>query len=37
MGKKKPKANSSNPDAIKELGNKAFSLQKYEEAIVHYT
>ena len=37
MGKKKPKAGSNNPEAIKELGNKAFSLQKYEEAMEHYT
>ena len=37
MGKKKAKSGGNNPDAIKELGNKAFTLGKYDEAIQHYT
>ena len=37
MAKKKAKAGSNNPDAVKELGNKAFILKKYDEAIQHYT
>ena len=36
MGKKKPKADSSNPEAHKELGNKAFSIGKFQESIEHY-
>ena len=37
MGKKKPKADTNNPEAIKELGNKSFALEKYQEAIDHYS
>ena len=37
MGKKKPKATTQNPEAIKELGNKAFLAKNYQQAIEHYT
>jgi len=30
MGKKKPKAAATNPEAIKELGNKEFLAKNYE-------
>lgn len=37
MGKKKVKAGSQKPEDLKEFGNKAFGLGKYEEAIDFYT
>ena len=38
MGKKKAKAkDTDNPEAIKELGNKAFLAKDFQEAIKHYT
>ena len=35
MGKKKPA--KSNPDSLKEAGNKAFANKNYEEAVKQYT
>jgi len=35
MGKKK--TDKTNPDALKEAGNKAFAKKNYEEALKHYT
>ena len=38
MGKKgKAKKDSSNPESLKEAGNKAFLSKNYEEAVKHYT
>jgi len=38
MGKKKAKKEDlSNPEVLKELGNKAFLVKHFEEAIKHYT
>ena len=36
MGKKKA-VNKSNPDALKEAGNKAFANRNYNEAVKQYT
>ena len=36
MGKKGG-VNKNNPDALKEAGNKAFSLKQFDEAIELYT
>jgi hypothetical protein len=36
MGKKKT-VSKTNPDALKEAGNKAFGLGSFEEAIKFYT
>ena len=35
MGKKKP--DKTNPDALKEAGNKAFAKKNYDEAVKFYT
>ena len=37
MGKKKGKANTNNPESMKEIGNKAFLQKEYEEARMYYT
>ena len=37
MAKKKTKSASNNPEAIKELGNKAFLAKDYNEAVRQYT
>lgn len=37
MPKKKAKVNTSNPESIKEAGNKAFLAKDYEEAVKQYT
>ena len=36
MGKKKT-VSKTNPDALKEQGNKAFALGSFEEAVKLYT
>ena len=39
MGKKKGKNQEDlkNPETLKDLGNKAFTLRHFDEAIKHYT
>lgn len=37
MGKNKTILDETDPEALKQAGNKAFQAKKFEEAIVFYT